>query len=170
MLSPRLLLPNSRLWLPGMPLNPLGRFGVCANCCGPVTCTGACVTGGVDYTPSSFLLTVGSPALSGADECATDISGEFVMEQKDGENPCYFFYDLEYAPGQWGQWMIPLLASSLWVLFHQDDYLSGLYWGKWISPFSPTYHCNEIDQDVAWFDSQTGCTDGAGTIHVTAIP
>lgn len=29
-----LLLPTSRLWLPGMALNPLGRFGVCADCCG----------------------------------------------------------------------------------------------------------------------------------------
>jgi len=39
---PSILLPNSRLWFPGMPLNPLGRLGVCANCCVAVSYCGAC--------------------------------------------------------------------------------------------------------------------------------
>ena len=34
---PELLLPTSRMWLPGMRLNKLGRFGVCPDCC-PGTC------------------------------------------------------------------------------------------------------------------------------------
>lgn len=74
MLSSRLLLPTSRLWLPGMSLNPLGRFGVCAD----DPCEEEPVCSFCNPIPSSFEVTGHSIVNDGCD--CSSLNTTFVCD------------------------------------------------------------------------------------------
>lgn len=90
MLDPlRLLLPNSRLWLPGMRVNPLGRFGVCTNCCEvPWDCVG-CATG---TGPNSVEVTISS-VINGLCTGCVGYNDTFICTAMGGQDACRYQYD-----------------------------------------------------------------------------
>ncbi len=86
-----LLLPTSRLWLPGMRLNPLGRFGVCGTCCGGYSCGGACDNGLAPEELNVVLDAFENDVL--CSDCE-DINGLYVLPYwKDLSGQCAYRYD-----------------------------------------------------------------------------
>ncbi len=135
---PELFLPTSRLWLPGMRLNPLGRFGVCENCCddtAPVsdrTCYG-CNT---DHVPLAWVLTLAGfeDNVDGCDTCVV-LNDTFILDlmptppdncvwEYDFDpdlalpNPVSIYYEADCLAGGW------IWNGSCW----ECDRPSSVYW------------------------------------------
>jgi hypothetical protein len=172
MLSPRLLLPTSRLWLPGMSVNPLGQFGVTGgSCCGGEVCIPCVDTLG----PVEFLVTLS--AISGTSSCEAeacsvlnDPAGFVLTRIGAPENTCLWEHTIT-TEGCTGYWQIQLLiqssrldvyvnhidANGLLVQFG-NDVVGGVY-------------CLTLDRDLTrmWGYTVRGCVGSSAACHILAL-
>lgn len=81
---PHIWTPRQTLWLPGMRLNPLGRFGVCASCCEEF---GTCVGCIADTAPSQFLVEIAGVAGDTYCTNCADANGSFVVDRDATNDP-----------------------------------------------------------------------------------
>jgi hypothetical protein len=89
---PYIWTPRKTLWLPGMAINPLGRFGVCANCCEYPYATD-CIY--CDVMPYSFEVTLDGVAnFEGRCQSCVSLNDTFIVSFAGEEGQqCRYLYD-----------------------------------------------------------------------------
>ena len=163
---PHIWTPRKALWLPGMPLNPLGRFGVCGDpCCedGDTSECGSCP----DELPDEINLNA-----DGFTAEYAYLNGDYVLSRVAGDPSGYCWWDYgvgevcddgSYVHNRIGAW----LRSDAWVAgVTESAHLHVIYYAVGNRP-SAGNPCRPISADIQY--GRAGAAPCGGTSQTAYI-
>jgi hypothetical protein len=166
---PHIWTPRKTLWLPGMSLNPLGRFGVGTDCCEEIapclTCTGS--------APNTLLASIRLLSDGTCGDCES-LNGDYVLTyDQDTDALCHWFYEFPTPICNWYGIVFGFSAGD----FTYQAYLA-FYPVTGIGTETPAFYNGDISSDCASWDAlnlprvtpaSTECTYSSATCTITAL-